>query len=138
MMRIGMIGTDSSHAEAFCSLLNHPDCNTGQYLYPDFKVTAIYGESKERTQEIAERYHIPVIVDDVNEMTGLTDAVMILLRDGNLHLPFAIPFLKAQIPVWIDKPFTANQEDCQAVYSKSVQAWSTVGRNDKLSCRYRE
>lgn len=129
MIRIGIVGSDSFHAQAFSSIVNHADISTGQYLYPDFKITAIYGESKSRTEEMAKTYHIPVIVQDVHEMPGIVDAVMILLRDGNLHLTFAIPFLKAGIPVWIDKPFTASKGDCYRLLSaaKSYHTLITGG-----------
>jgi predicted dehydrogenase len=126
MIRIGIVGSDSFHAQAFSSIVNHRD-SSGQYLYPDFKVTAIYGEKESRTEEIAKTYQIPVIVKEVHEMLGKVDAVMILLRDGSLHLTFAIPFLKAGIPVWMDKPFTASKEDCYQLLctAKSYQTLIT-------------
>lgn len=112
MIRIGLVGSDSTHAEAFSSIMNHRDSNTGQYLYPGFRVTAIYGEERDRTIELAKNYNIAFIAENVQDMLKEVDAVMILLRDGRLHLTYAMPFLKAGIPVWIDKPFTADKGDC--------------------------
>lgn len=112
MVRIGIIGSESSHAEAFSSMLNKINNSTGVYRYPNFKVTAIFGEEDSGTKEIARTCNIPLIVKDIHEMLLYVDAVMIVLRDGNLHLPYATPFLEAKIPVWIDKPFTVNLQDC--------------------------
>ena len=43
MIRIGILGSDNSHALAFSKLCNIPDEN-GIYAYEDVRVTAIYGK----------------------------------------------------------------------------------------------
>lgn len=105
MIRIGIIGSDNSHALAFSKLANLPD-EAGNYLYDDVRVTSIYGLDKERTMEVAKEGEIKTIVNDPKEMLSTVDAVMVVFRHGNLHYQYALPFVDAGIPTWIDKPFT--------------------------------
>lgn len=136
MYRIGIVGSDSSHADDFARLLNIPDSETGKLRYPDLTVTAIYGRDEERTKQVAEEGIIPNIVNSLEDMIGLVDAVMIVFRSGNLHLECAIPFLKTGIPIWIDKPFTITNEDCIQLIelSKNYNTPITGGS----TCKYME
>ena len=121
MIKIGIIGSDNSHADAFSSLINIPNEKTGKFEYPDCKVTMIYGEEKERTEEVAKIGKIETIVSDPLEMIGKVDAVMIVFRHGGLHAKHAIPFLKAGIPVWLDKPFTISNEEAKELIALSKE-----------------
>ena len=55
MFRIGILGSDNTHALHFARLCNLPDEN-GNYNYKDIRVTAIYGydDDKAHTMEVAE------------------------------------------------------------------------------------
>lgn len=105
MIHIGIIGSDSSHALAFSKLANLPD-EAGNYLYDNVRVTSIFGFDKERTMEVAKEGKIETIVDHPKEMLSTVDAVMVVFRHGNLHYAYALPFVEAGIPTWVDKPFT--------------------------------
>ncbi|MBU5334043.1 Gfo/Idh/MocA family oxidoreductase [Anaerocolumna aminovalerica] len=119
MIRIGILGSDSSHAFAFATLCNIPDTHTGQYNFPDVRITAIYGHDKKQTEKTALDCKIEEIVSSPDELIGKVDAVMILFRDGNLHTSYAIPFIKAGIPVWIDKPLTVTLEDSKILLKEA-------------------
>ena len=121
MIRIGIIGSDNSHADAFSSLINIPNAKTGAFEYPDCKVTMIYGVEEARTKEVAEIGKIETIVSDPAEMIGNVDAVMIVFRHGGLHAQYAKPFLKAGIPVWLDKPFTIANEEAKELIELSKE-----------------
>lgn len=125
MIRIGIVGSDNSHAEAFSKLLNVgldpadpqtrllcPDgsAQSGSYVFPfsDFKVTAIFGTDPVRTEEVARIGNIPTIVQKPEDMIGAVDAVMVVWRHGGLHYQYALPFVNAGMPVWVDKPFTVD------------------------------
>ncbi|HCL02205.1 MAG TPA: oxidoreductase [Lachnoclostridium phytofermentans] len=105
MIRIGILGSDNSHALAFSKLANLPD-EAGNYLYDDVRVTSIYGLDKERTQVVAREGRIETIVEHPKDMLSYVDAVMVVFRHGNLHYKHALPFIEAGIPTWVDKPFT--------------------------------
>ena len=76
MIRIGIVGSDNSHADAFSQMLNIADSQTGEFAYPDVRVTAIFGLDEKRTAEVALDGKIEHIVKDPSEMIGMVDAVM--------------------------------------------------------------
>ncbi len=116
MFRIGILGSDNTHADAFSKTVNLPDEKTGQYLFPDFKITCIFGLDKTRTEEVASKGKIECIVEKPEDMFGKVDAVMVVFRHGDLHLKYALPFVEAGIPTWIDKPFTIKTEDAKTLF----------------------
>jgi predicted dehydrogenase len=115
IFRIGIIGSDSSHAEVFSKLINIPISKNQDYMFPDCKVVAIYGHDKQTTKEVAERSQIEFIASSPEELMDKVDAVMIVFRDGNLHAEYALPFIEAGIPTWIDKPFAIRNEDVENI-----------------------
>lgn len=118
MIRIGIVGSDNSHAIAFSKLANLPD-EKGRFRYDDVRVTAIYGAEKERTKEVAEAGKIETICSTPEEMLPWVDAVMVVFRHGNLHYAHALPFLEAGIPTWVDKPFTIFPTETLALIEAS-------------------
>jgi len=113
MFKIGIIGSDNSHAEAFSKLVNIPDPLTGEFRFPDFRVTAIFGLDKARTEEVAREGRIEFIAETPGQMMGRVDAVMVVFRHGDLHAEYALPFIEAGIPTWVDKPFSISNEDAK-------------------------
>ncbi|MBQ2695814.1 MAG: Gfo/Idh/MocA family oxidoreductase [Clostridia bacterium] len=109
MFRIGMLGSDGGgkggHAIAFTKLLNSGDYDT--------KVVGICGDNPEETKELAETAAISLIAEKPEELLDKVDAVCVMPRDGNRHLYYAMPFAKAGIPIFIDKPFTCTVEDAK-------------------------
>lgn len=144
MFRIGIIGSDNSHADAFSKLLNiglDPKDEQAKYLmgntpipegsgnvfpYPDYKVTALFGTDPERNRQVAEVGNIPLVVDNPEDMMGKVDGVMVVWRHGNLHMQYAMPFIKAGMPVWIDKPFTIRPEETQEIFAEAAKSGSIV------------
>lgn len=119
MFKIGILGSDNSHAMNFCRICNLPDEN-GKYRYEDVRIVAIHGhnDDPEHTKQVAKEGNIPHIVNSGSEMLGMVDAVMAVHRDGKYHLAETRPFLEKGIPVWIDKPICTTMED--AVQLKSL------------------
>lgn len=119
--RIGMIGLDTGHCEAFTKSLNNPDAGN---KFLGYKVVAAYPkgteeilEWKNRIPEITEKvksYGVE-IVDSIDSLLNKVDVVLITCIDGNQHLEQAIPVFKAGKPVFIDKPFAASLSDTYAI-----------------------
>lgn len=109
MTRIGIVGSDNSHAIAYSKLANI-DGRAGES-----RVVAISGPDPERTQEVAGLGQIPEIVENPEELIGKIDAALVVHRHGDLHAANALPFLKAGIPVYVDKPFAISLEDCRVM-----------------------
>ncbi|MBR5547021.1 MAG: Gfo/Idh/MocA family oxidoreductase [Clostridia bacterium] len=109
MYRVGILGTENSHAMAFGKILNGLD-PAFKGLFEDFRVVAVGGIDPEASKKVADICGIDIIVERPEDMLGLVDAVMITCRDGKYHAPYALPFIKGGIPAFIDKPFTSDPE----------------------------
>lgn len=134
MFKIGIIGSDNSHAEIFSKLVNIPDQDTGEFKFPDCKVTGIFGLDKARTEQVAKDGRIELIAQTPEELMGKVDAVMVVFRHGKLHAEYALPFIKAGIPVWIDKPFTISNEDARTLISAANEHKSLLTGGS--TCKY--
>ncbi len=110
-MKIGIIGSDNSHAAAFSKALN-VDKIAGM---EDVQVSHIWGMNANETKYKASEGNIPYIVHKPEEMLKQVDAVLIVLRHGGLHLEYAKPFLEAGIPIFIDKPLSCSTVDARKI-----------------------
>lgn len=108
MKRIGIIGTESSHAMAFAAMLNVPDPKIGHCMYEDARVVGVYGPDEQSAKEIMDRAHVDFIAQTPEDFFGKVDAMMVTSRRGSVHYGYAMPFIRKGIPVFIDKPFTMD------------------------------
>ncbi len=98
-IRIGIIGAENSHTIGFGKIFNIDK------KFPGVKVLYVWGETDEFARNAAEKGNIPNIVKDPTEMLGKIDALIVDHRHAKYHLEAAMPFIKAGIPTFIDKPF---------------------------------
>ncbi|MEA4831479.1 MAG: Gfo/Idh/MocA family oxidoreductase [Oscillospiraceae bacterium] len=122
MYRVGILGTENSHAMAFAKTMNTKN-EKGEYNYPDFRVTALYALEKSPSEEIVKACPETEIkiVSSPEEMLPLVDCVMVTSRHGKYHLPFAKPFIKAGMPCFIDKPVTISVEDTRELLALAAE-----------------
>lgn len=114
MFRIGILGSDNSHADRFSEILNRSDHRA--YLpNSDAKVVAIWGQEAERTQQVAANGLIDTVVAAPEEMLGQVDAVICVTRHGGLHRELVTPYLEAGVPVFIDKPLAVDPADAREI-----------------------
>jgi hypothetical protein len=121
-LRIGIIGTDTSHVPAFTQLLNDP---AAKDRVPGGRVVAAFkGGSKdvessatrvERfAEEISSKYGVE-IVPDIPTLCSKVDAVLLESVDGRPHLEQARQVLAARKPLFVDKPLAATLEDAREI-----------------------
>src|SRR5688572_22930239 len=109
MIKLGIVGSENFHAIAFSQLCN----GGGETRVRGARVVAIWGEDVARARDVARRGKIPEVVATPEEMIGKVDAVLVVLRHGGLHARYALPFLGAGVPTWVDKPFAIDPRDTQ-------------------------
>lgn len=118
LLRVGIIGLDTSHVTAFTKLLNDPK-NKGDLA--GFRVVAAYPggspdipDSKNRlegfTTTLRDKFGVE-IVNSIDELLAKVDVVLLESVDGRPHLKQLIPVLKAGKPVFIDKPIAGSLAD---------------------------
>ncbi len=121
-VRIGMIGLDTSHCLAFTKLLNDPKAAAD---IAGFRVVAVYPKGSpdiESSTSRVPKYTEEIrklgvrIVDDLDELVGQADAILLETNDGRPHLEQIIPALKAGLPVFVDKPIAGSLTDAVAMF----------------------
>jgi predicted dehydrogenase len=114
MLRIGLLGSDNSHADRFSEIINLPE-HTAFLPNADAQIVAIWGQEPERTKQVATNGHIATIVSAPEEMLGQVDAVFCVTRHGGLHRELVLPYLQAGVPVFIDKPLAVDPDDAREI-----------------------
>ena len=127
--RIGIIGSENSHARAFAKVFaNDPD-------FKDMQVVAVHGdEGVGPSLRVQAHFPEAVIVDKPKEMLGMVDAVMITSRDGKFHFPYAKAFLEAGIPMFMDKPFTVDPGEAKAMLALAKEKGVPLCGGSSLKC----
>lgn len=120
MIKIGIIGTENSHAMAFAKYFNLPDEKTGKVPYDEVRVTAVLGSEKS-VDAIREKVGEVTVCQTAEEMSDLVDAVMIVNQRGSEHFDNAMPFVKKGMPVFVDKPFTSDVRQAEELCAQMEQ-----------------
>ena len=84
------------------------------------QVTHIWTQEKELSQHIANASHIDNIVDNMEDMIGKVDAVLLARDDPENHKAMAKPFIDANVPIFIDKPLAFCREDLN-YFTKQIE-----------------
>lgn len=121
MVRFGLIGVNTSHADAFSRIFNGAGDDPG--LIADGEIVAVWGGQPERVKELIERHHIGESVEQPTDMIGLVDAVLVVddTDGGGTHATLARPFLEAGLPVFVDKPMTTDFADAVELFDIAEQ-----------------
>lgn len=137
-LRIGMIGLDTSHCIAFTKILN--DENAAPEV-ANCRVIAVYPKGSPDIESSVKRvpeYTKTIqelgveVVDSIDELAGMVDAVLLETNDGRPHLEQLRPVLKAGKPVFIDKPVAGSLKDAVAIYREAKAAGVPVFSSSSL------
>lgn len=77
------------------------------------KVTHVWAQDKGIASHIAKAALIEHVVEHYTDMIGQVDGVLLARDDAETHYEFAAPFLKAGIPIYIDKPLALSFADAK-------------------------
>ncbi len=121
-LRVGIIGTDTSHATAFTKVLNDP--SNPEHIPGARVVVAYKGGSPDLessanrvegyAKELQEKWKVE-IVPEIKDMCGKVDAILLESVDGRKHLPQFTEAAKCGKPVFIDKPLASTYADAKAI-----------------------
>jgi predicted dehydrogenase len=128
-----MIGLDTSHVTAFTKILN--DENHAEHV-PGGKVVAAYKggsddveSSYTRVDKFTEQLKAEFgvrMVDTIEELCALVDAVMLESVDGRPHLAQARPVIEAGKPLFIDKPLAGSLADAIEIFRLAAERGAPI------------
>lgn len=128
LIKVGIIGCDTSHVIAFTKILNNPQAKGD---LANIKVVAAYpGGSKDMPESIdrvagyvaqLKKDFQVEIVDSIPELLTKVDAVLLESVDGRPHWEQVQPVLLARKPVFIDKPLAASLVDGLRIYQLAAK-----------------
>ena len=132
-IRIGIIGSDTSHVPAFTQILNDPKhpkhvpgarvvalCDT---FSPDIPSSANRHEGF--TRDLTEKWGVR-IEPSPETLASSVDAVLIESVDGRPHLSQAQAVFAQHKPVFIDKPLAGSLRDAIALYKLAAESGTPV------------
>ena len=121
-IRLGIIGTDTSHVTAFTKILNDP---TSPDYVPGARIVAAYKggspdveSSATRVDKFANELRTKWNVEfysDITAMCRKVDGILLESVDGRAHLAQARQVIAAGKPLFIDKPLTSTLEDAREI-----------------------
>jgi predicted dehydrogenase len=127
-VRIGIIGLDTSHAPDFTEVFHASNPGPG---LTGFRVVAAYPHGSADIPSSVDR--IPgytrqleqmgvEIVDSIDELLTLVDAVLLLTNDGRPHLDQARRVFKTGKPLFINKPVAGSLTDAVTIYREAAES----------------
>lgn len=121
-IRIGIIGTDTSHVPVFTRIFN--DASFAGHMAGARVVAAWKGGSPDVkdsatrvdgfADEIRTKYGVE-IVPDIATLLAKVDAVLIESVDARVHLAEAKPVIAAHKPFFVDKPVSSSYQDAKEI-----------------------
>ena len=120
-VRVGIIGLDTSHANAFTKIMNVEK----DPAVAGFRVTAAYQWGSKDIVSCTNRYAIIIpqmkemgveIVDSIETLLSMVDVVCLETCDGREHLKQAEKVFACGKRVFIDKPLAHNLADALKIY----------------------
>ncbi|MBQ2813055.1 MAG: hypothetical protein IJE63_07335, partial [Clostridia bacterium] len=102
MFKIAILGTENSHARAFCNLIYKGCALNGNVPYADFEVIGLCGDNPDENKLLQEITGGKAeISDNGDKWVNEVDAVMVTARHGGKHLAYARKYIEAGKPAFI-------------------------------------
>ena len=131
MIKLGMIGysKNNGHPYSFSGIINginnfyfknyskwpfiynYLSKNKKKLGFEKMKITHIWTQNSKLTKNIARSCLIQKICKKPNEMLNEVDGVIIARDDWKSHVKLSKPFLKKNIPTFIDKPLSLKKKE---------------------------
>lgn len=133
VLRIGLIGLDTSHVVAFTKLLNdasEPDHVPGARVVAAFRggspdIEASASRIDGFTTALRDTWQVE-IVDSIDALVSRVDAVMLTSVDGRVHLAQARPVIAARKPLFVDKPMASSVAEAAEMFALARAAGTPI------------
>ena len=111
MIRVAILGSDSTHTEAFGELIKDETAVLGSRA----KAVSIWGADSNITKEKARILEIDRVEDSIYNAIKETDAVLIVNRFGEDRYKIAMQALEFGKPVFADKPLAMDMREARKI-----------------------
>lgn len=119
-MRLGLVGTENTHAEQFLRSYNV------EQRHPGVRVHALCGSGSDRDASLRHLGGVDHLVATPEDLVDLVDGVLVCGRDGREHARDARPFLERGMPVFIDKPLALSTADAAEILRLAASTGAPV------------
>jgi Oxidoreductase family, NAD-binding Rossmann fold len=121
-IRLGIIGTDTSHVVVFTQMFNdpaRPDHVPGVRVVAAFKggspdIDSSWSRVDKYAEELRTKWNL-TLEPDIATLCSKVDAILLESNDGRKHLAQAKEVIKARKPMFIDKPLASTLEDAREI-----------------------
>ncbi|PKC50287.1 NAD(P)-binding protein, partial [Rhizophagus irregularis] len=112
MVRVGIVGTNWI-TDKFLEAAK---------LVENFELSAVYSRTRERAEEVAEKYNVEMIFTNLEEMaaSSIIDAVYIATPNA-FHAEQSILFLRNNKHVLCEKPLAANASEVKKMFETAKE-----------------
>jgi predicted dehydrogenase len=137
-LRLGIIGSSAGngHPYSWAAICNGYDAALmadcpypgipaylGARRFPDDRlsdaiVSHIWTQDAAQSRHIAGASLIPTIVAAPEDMIGAVDGLLLARDDAENHARFALPFLRAGLPVYLDKPLALSSNEADQLLAE--------------------
>jgi hypothetical protein len=83
---------------------------------PNVQVSHIWTQDPDISKKVSESAKIPNIVDKLEDLIGKVDGVLLARDDAEKHFEQAEPFIRAGLPIYIDKPIATSVKDLNKLF----------------------
>ncbi len=101
-MKVAILGTENSHAEAFAKLIRDDKD------FENLTMVGAYGYDDKANHALLEKGLVSRFAETPDGFLGEVDAILVTARHGDHHFEYALPYLQKGVSAFIDKPFTVR------------------------------
>ena len=129
-LRLGMVGVSpgNGHPFSFSAIVNGYDPeglaasgweviydyvrrrHPSEFGFDGVRITHAWTQDDTLTERLCRACKIPNAVEEITDLIGAVDAVIIARDDHERHAEMALPLLETGLPVFVDKPLSVDPE----------------------------
>jgi len=106
VLKLGMVDLCTSHPGSWLKIIKE---------MADVEVVALHDSGGVRppgyAEEFAAEQGIETVTDSIEDMVDLVDGALIHSANWDIHVDHGLPFIEANVPVFLDKPMVGNLPD---------------------------